>query len=116
MISKIEYIDKYIGTDKEVFVKELDISLKCNDYVMHSQKIEMENEFYSLIELLQRTYLQFDEIVNRKEEVLICNKNDLIVEIDYLDVKNNIEKINLDRKAEFLTKVSDLSELYIMQI
>jgi len=31
--------------------------------------------------------------INRKEEVLICNKNDLIVEIDYLDVKNNIEKI-----------------------
>ncbi len=26
-------------------------------------------------------------------------------------IKNNIEKINLDRKAEFLTKVSDLSEL-----
>lgn len=102
MITKIEYIDKYIGTDKEIIVKRLDIFLKSDKFIIQRKTIEGEDkEKFSLMELLEKSYLQIDELFIDDEKSLTNNiLDELTIEIQYLDLEDKNYTIVIPLKIE----------------
>ncbi len=92
MISKIEYIDSYIGTDKEYIVNEANILLKNKNKVFYN--FDGINSEQTLTQYLTGKFIYLDEYKKNNENIMISfdDLKDLTMEIVYYDdeIKNTI--------------------------
>lgn len=105
VINKIEYIDKYIGTDMEIKVKYVDMFLKCGDKVLYSIKDSInvtDNHLYSLNDYVNNKFIYMDENIEQSEDILsrYSNINKLSIEIKYMDNSNEEHILSIPLKAQ----------------
>lgn len=105
VINKIEYIDKYIGTDKEIKVKSVDMFLKCDNKVLYSvgdDVITDNQNLYYLSKYINDKFLYIDENIEQSEYILSTdsNINKLSIEITYIDGNNQEHILNIPLKAQ----------------
>jgi len=87
IIKNVQQNDQYIGTDKEIFVKEINFSLFSDGNVIYSS-INSYNDV-SLNDALKEFYVVVDNGSNIKP-------NNLYVQLDVKDTENNSHKYILD--------------------
>lgn len=105
VINKIEYIDKYIGTDMEIKVKYVDMFLKCGDKVLYSIKDSInvtDNHLYSLNDYVNNKFIYIDENIEQSEDILsrYSNINKLSIEIKYMDNSSEEHILSIPLKAQ----------------
>ncbi len=105
VINKIEYIDKYIGTNKEIKVKYVDMFLKCGDKILYSVKDSInidEHNLYSLSDYINNKFIYIDENIGQSEEILskTSNINKLSIEITYMNNNNEEHILTIPLKAK----------------
>lgn len=89
MLNNIEYIDKNSGTENEIKVKEIVVSLKCNKKTLNSFGFSSSNkdEVITLRDYLKDKYIYLDEDEVNEENILTSNLDKLAIEIIYTDDK-----------------------------
>lgn len=105
VINKIEYIDKYIGTDKEIMVRAADIFLKCDNKILYSVgngNSLYENKLHFLNEYIYDKVIYLDDDAERNEYILEkdSNINKLSIEIIYIDENNQEHILNIPLNAQ----------------
>lgn len=105
VINKIEYIDKYIGTDKEIMVRSADIFLKCDNKILYSVgngNSSYENKLHFLNEYIYDKVIYLDDDAERNEYILEkdSNINKLSIEIIYIDENNQEHILNIPLNAQ----------------
>lgn len=102
-LNQILYSDKYIGTDKEILVKNLEVLIKCNDtelYKYGNVEEKVRKNAVPLNQLLEKITITIDEdksinkyIINEKEV------DELYIIINYIDGNNNRESMEIKLNA-----------------
>lgn len=105
VINKIEYIDKYIGTDMEIKVKYVDMFLKCGDKVLYSLgngNQNNDNELRFINDYIYNKSIYLDDEAEKNEYILEKDSNidKLSIEIKYMDNSNEEHILSIPLKAQ----------------
>ncbi len=98
IFNDITYINKYVGTNKKILVKMIDIYLKCGDTIVYRNDDNIHNwkEPISLDKALTDLTITIDEI--KKDNEYIINEKDipeLFLVIRYKNEKNEEKDLNI---------------------
>lgn len=98
-INKIEYMDKYIGTEQEIKAKSADIFLKCDDEILYSSGKGFfdSTEVIYLEEYINDKTIFLNNMYENEEYVKFDTPklNQLFIEIVYIDLYNQEQKIKI---------------------
>ena len=114
MIDKVEYIDKYIGTELELEVISVDIFLKYKNKVLFSSGAGNLNSYnvFSLKDYINNSSIYLNSFYKNEEYIKfdMSKLNQLSIEIVYINQKNQEKKIEIPLKI--LKRVSSTKIFY----
>ena len=100
IINKIQYFDKYIGTDKEIIAKDVEFQLQSNNKVFFSYEDSFdieEDTLYPISYYLDKASISVTEDNSHDIDVLTSkNLNNLVLIVKYVDQKNENKEIVVD--------------------
>ncbi len=99
-IDKIDFIDKYVGTDKETYIKNINFELYAGNKIIYTTGYNnfVKDESKSISEVLGNINFYVD--ANKENDITYKDMKKLVLNIEYTTSKD--EHINFDIKLDLL--------------
>lgn len=101
LINDISYADNYIGTDKEILVKNIQISLVSNDTTIYTKEYNtLGVDPVPISEYLNECSINImEDVVDKNNTIKLSQLKNLYLLIEYHDQNDNVASLDIELNA-----------------